>query len=89
MRHIAVRAYGQPPCHGEISQVPRPDGPAPQPAGTQPAGTQPEAAQPVTRLPSLPIVGQGRPSAARAAQVWRCSGCGTLWEHEPLPDEAL
>ena len=79
MRHIAVRAYGQPPCHGEISQVPRPGGPAPQPEGTAP----------VTRLPSLPILGQGRPAAAAAAQVWRCSGCGMTWEHEPLPDEAL
>lgn len=81
MRHIAIRAYGQPPCNGEISQVPRPDEPAPQPGGTTP----------VTRLPSLPIIGQGAAGgqAARAAQVWRCSGCGTTWEHEPLPDEAL
>jgi rubrerythrin len=34
-------------------------------------------------------VGAGRPAAPRSDRVWRCSGCGTIWEHEPLPDEAL
>jgi hypothetical protein len=80
MRHITVRAFGEPPCHGEI--VVEHLAPPSQETGE------------TTRHRSLPIIGQGGPGGqgtrpAAPATVWRCQRCDARWDKEPLPDEAL
>lgn len=76
MLHIAVPDFGQPPCHGEIREIPRE--PEPEPERTTP------------RHRSLPILGMGAGTgAARPTSLWRCERCNKTWEQEPLPDEAL
>lgn len=73
MRHITVRAFDEPPCHGEIIV----EHIAPQ------APSEPR----LRSLPILGQASGSGPPAPTA--VWRCTRCDTKWEKEPLPDEAL
>jgi hypothetical protein len=74
MRHITVRAFGEPPCHGEIvTEHVAPEAPR----------------EPRLRSLPILGQGPGGGPPAGPATVWRCTRCEQKWEKEPLPDEAL